>query len=95
VAKFLVIGLLVVGIFLMLTNKGRLPRRVERIAEDFTLAKNRWATGTWSKDEAAKFLSRLHTDATDGARRNKDAQLKREAKALANEILAWTADNIR
>ena len=89
-----IVGLLVV-IFLMLTNRNRLPRRVERIAEDFELAKNKWATGTWPKEEAANFLSRLHTDAMDGAKRNKDAGMKREAKALANEILAWTATHVR
>jgi uncharacterized protein (DUF305 family) len=95
VTKFLVIGLLVIGIFLMLTNKGRLPRPPSRIRDDFTLAKNKWASGTWTKMDAATFLSRLHTDAMDGAKRAKDEGRRREAKALANEILAWTSDNIR
>lgn len=93
--KFLVIGALVLGLFLLLTNKGRLPRHPSRIRDEFTLAKNKWATGTWTKMDAATFLSRLHTDAMDGAKRSREEGRRREAKALANEILAWTADNIR
>ena len=93
--RFIIIGAVLITLFWYFTSANRLPRRPERISEDFRLAKNKWATGTWTREEAATFLDRLHRDALDGSKRSSDVGLRREATALANEILAWTVDNIR
>lgn len=93
--RYLIIGVLIWVIWWVFTSRGRPPRRPERIEEDFRLAKTKWARGGWNREEAVAFLDRLHRDALDGSKRSSDARLKRESTALANEILAWTVDNVR
>jgi hypothetical protein len=76
-------------------GRNKLPRDVTRIGEDFALAKNRWAAGGWSREDAGDFLNRLHQDALAGAKSHPQDGKRKEAAALANEIVQWTISNVR
>jgi hypothetical protein len=71
------------------------PRSPRAVEEDFQLAKNKWATGTWTRADAAKYLDKLHQDALKGSKEHPNDEMKKEASALANEIVQWTLANVR
>jgi hypothetical protein len=93
--RYIIIGLATMIIAWLFLSRPALPRDLARIEEDFTLAKNRWAAGGWTKDDATNFLDRLHQDAIKGSRTDRDLARRKEAKALANQIVQWTLANLR
>src|SRR5262249_54170693 len=70
--RYVIIVVVRAGPYGFLPSRSGLRRALSRIQDDFALAKNRWAQGGWSKDDAGEFLNRLHQDAMMGAKSLKE-----------------------